>query len=106
MLYNKNSLLYAYSIIYRHGIVDRLLTDGTYTESDLVSRYSERIEDCPYTKAYTKEEAKNIFSKWFDDVDVTTRYNVIDTDQQRKVKIGLDDKLELGWHLVLRATKK
>jgi ubiquinone/menaquinone biosynthesis C-methylase UbiE len=105
MLYNRSSLLYAYSIIYRHGIVDRLLLDSICTESELVSRYSERIEGCPYTKAYTKEEAKAFFSRWFRAVEITVRYNVIDAVEQRKVKTGLDDKWELGWHLVVRATK-
>lgn len=38
-------------------------------------------------------------------VAVTVRYNVIDTDEQRKVKMGLDDKWELGWHLVVKAKK-
>jgi ubiquinone/menaquinone biosynthesis C-methylase UbiE len=105
MLYNKNSLLYAYSIAFRHGIKDGLLLTGKYTEQELVSRYSERIEGCPYTKAYTKEEAQAFFSRWFRDVAVTVRYNVIDADEQRKVKTCLDDKYELGWHLVVRATK-
>jgi ubiquinone/menaquinone biosynthesis C-methylase UbiE len=106
MLYNKNSLLYAYSVIFRHGIQDKLLTGQNYTESDLVSRYSERNEGCPYTKAYTKEEAREFFSKWFKNVEVTVRFNVIDTDKQRKVKLGLDDSWELGWHLVVRASCK
>jgi ubiquinone/menaquinone biosynthesis C-methylase UbiE len=106
MLYNKNSLLYAYSVIFRHGIQEKLLTEQHFTESDLVSRYSERNEGCPYTKAYTKEEAKEFFSTWFKDVDVTVRFNTIDTDEQRKVKVGLDDKCELGWHLIVRASGK
>lgn len=104
MLYNKDSLLFAYSIIYRYGIKGRLLLDGSCTEHDLVARYSERIEGCPHTRAFTKEEAKNLFSHWFNNVEVSVRYNVIDTDEQRKVKLGLDDRWELGWHLVVRAT--
>ncbi len=106
MLYNRNSLLYAYSIIYRHGIVDRLLLDGVCAEQELVARYSERIEGCPYTRVYTKEEAKELLLRWFDKVDVAVRYNVVDTDKQRKVKLVLNDKWEMGWHLVVRATKK
>ncbi len=106
MLYHKNSLLYAYSIIYRHGIRDQLLLNGACTESDLVARYSERIEGCPYTRAYTKEEARNLLLNWFDNVEVSVRYSVIDTDEQRKVKLGLEDRWELGWHLVVRATGK
>ena len=106
MLYHRNSLLYAYSIAFRHGIQDGLLLKKKYTEQELVSRYSERIEGCPYTKVYTKQEAAELFSRWFGDIDVTVRYNVIDTDQQRKVKLGLEDKWELGWHLVVKARKK
>lgn len=106
MLYNRNSLLYAYSIVFRHGIRDGLLLNKKYTEQELVSRYSERIEGCPHTRAYTKEEAAELFSGWFEDVRVTVRYNVIDTDQQRKVKLGLEDKWELGWHLIVKARKK
>jgi ubiquinone/menaquinone biosynthesis C-methylase UbiE len=104
MLYNRNSLLYAYSIIYRHGIREGLLLDGTCTERDLVARYSERIEGCPHTVAYTKDEAGELFSRWFRTVDVRVRYDVVDTDEQRKVKLGLDDRWELGWHLIVRAT--
>ncbi|HTY81964.1 MAG TPA: class I SAM-dependent methyltransferase [Dehalococcoidales bacterium] len=106
MLYNKNSLLYAYSIVYRHGVIEKLLTEKGFSEADLVSRYSERFEGCPYTKAYTKEEAQTFFSRWFRNVEVTVRYNVIDTEKQRKVKLGLDDTWELGWHLLIRATGK
>lgn len=84
MLYNRDSLLYAYSIIYLHGIRDRLLLDGLYTEDELVSRYSERNEGCPYAKAYTKEEAFDLFRRWFDGVEVSVHYPVIDLPEQRK----------------------
>lgn len=106
MLYNRNSLLYAYSIIYRHGLKEGLLTTSVCTEQDLMSRYSERHEGCPYSRAYTKEETEDLFSKWFGDVNVCVRYNVVDTDIERKVKLELDDRYELGWHLVVVATKK
>ena len=42
MVYNKNSLLYAYSILFLHK-------EEGLDEGDLVSRYSERVESCPYT---------------------------------------------------------
>ncbi len=106
MLYHRNSLLHAYSIVFRHGIQDGLLLKKKYTEPELVSRYSERIEGCPYTRVYTKEEAAELFSRRFADIDITVRYNVIDTDRQRKVKLGLEDKWELGWHLIVKARKK
>lgn len=105
MLYHKNSLLYAYSIAFLHGIQDGLLFKKGYSEQQLVSQYSERIEGCPYTKVYTRDDAKELFSRWFNNIDISVRYNVIDTDQQRKVKIGLEDKYELGWHIIIKAVK-
>ena len=105
MLYHRDSLLYAYSIVYLHGIKARLLLDGRATVEELVSRYSERNEGCPYTKAYTRDEARALFEKWFRDVTISVHYNVVDTPGQRKVKLGLDDSWELGWHLVVKGTK-
>jgi len=67
--------------------------------------YSERILDCPYTKAYTKQEAIDLFSKYFKDVKISVHYNVIDLPEQRKVKLGISDEYELGWHLVVKAVK-
>jgi hypothetical protein len=32
-------------------------------------------------------------------------YNVIDLEEQRKVKVDVPDKYELGWHLVVKAVK-
>jgi len=105
MVYNRDSLLYAYSIVYLHGIKGRLLLDNLCTVEELLARYSERIEGCPYTKAYTKDEAKAVFEKWFRDVTVNVRYNVVDAPRQRKVKLGLGDGWELGWHLVVKGRK-
>jgi len=110
MLYHKNSLLYAYSIIYLHGIRERwllgsLLGNTLLTENELTARYSERIEGCPYTKAYTKEEARELFERWFSDVQISVHYNVIDMPEQRKVKLVVDDKWELGWHLIIKGVK-
>jgi ubiquinone/menaquinone biosynthesis C-methylase UbiE len=45
MLYNKDSLLYAYSILFLHK--------GEGSEEELLRRYSERNLNCPYTRAYT-----------------------------------------------------
>ena len=111
MLYNKESLLYAYSIIYLHGIRGEgwlkgsLLGNTLLTEGELTSRYSERIEGCPYTKAYTKGEAKELFGRWFRDVEISVYYNVLDLLGQRKVKFEIDDKWEVGWHLVVKGKK-
>ncbi len=104
MLYNTDSLLYAYSIIYRHGVRDLGLTDRTPQE--LAEYYSERIEGCPYTRTYTKKQAEELLSRRFTDIEIAVLYNVIDTDGVRKVKLGVDNKYELGWHLAIRATKK
>jgi ubiquinone/menaquinone biosynthesis C-methylase UbiE len=103
MVYNKNSLLYGYSIIYLHGFEEKQLE--TLTIDQLAAKYSERKEDNPYTKVYTKEEAKLLFSKYFDSCTVDVRYNVIDLPEQRKVKLSLEDKWEVGWHLIIKGIK-
>jgi ubiquinone/menaquinone biosynthesis C-methylase UbiE len=103
MLYHMDSLLYAYSIIYWRGIKEGLLR--TLTPEELVSCYSERNEGCPYTRAFTKDEATNLFSSQFKQVTTEVHYSVVDLPEQRKVKIDVPDKYELGWHLVVRAVK-
>lgn len=116
MLYHKDSLLFGYSIMYLHGVREKLLWRGHFRmregaihilndEQDLASMYSERYEGCPYTKAYTKQEAIDLFSKYFKDVRVSVHYNVVDLLQQRKVKLGISDEYELGWRLVVKAVK-
>ena len=106
MLYNRDSLLFAYSILYLHGFNGETTEVLKETPANLTSMYSERIESCPYTKAYTKDEARELFGRWFSDVQVSVHYSVIDLPEQRKVKIGIDDKYELGWHLVIKAIKE
>ena len=103
MLYHRDSLLYAYSIIYWRGIKDGLLR--TLTPEQLVSRYSERNEGCPYTRAYTKDEAASLFSAWFKQITTEVHYNVLDLPEQRKVKVDISDTYELGWHLIVKALK-
>lgn len=103
MLYHRDSLLYAYSIIYWRGLKEGKL--GPLTPEQLLSLYSERNEGCPYTKAYTKYEAKNLFSKWLKGVTVEVHYNVIDLPDQRKVKVDVPKRYELGWHLIVKAVK-
>jgi ubiquinone/menaquinone biosynthesis C-methylase UbiE len=105
MVYNKDSLLYAYSIIYLHGIKERMLLDGGCSEDDLVARYSERNEGCPYTRAYTKEEAKEEFGRFFEDVEVGVHYPVIDMPEKRKIKVTIQAENELGWHIVVKGFK-
>lgn len=106
MLYHRDSLLYAYSILYWHGLRADEPIAMPHWRDDLLSRYSERIEGCPYTKVYTKSEAKELFERFFKDIEVSVYYNVIDTPQQRKVKLGISDKYELGWHLVVKGIKQ
>jgi len=103
MPYKRDSLLYGYSILYLRGIKEGLLEKLTIDE--VLSRYSERREDNPYTKVYTKAEARALFSRYFKSCSVKVRYNVIDLPQQRKVKVSLPDKYELGWHLIIKAMK-
>jgi ubiquinone/menaquinone biosynthesis C-methylase UbiE len=103
MVYNKDSLLYAYSIIYEHGIKERLLE--TMNTDVLTAKFSERNVDCPYTHAYTKEEVQSKFNQYFRSVSVDVEYNVIDTPTQRKVKFYLPEGYKLGWHLIIKAYK-
>lgn len=103
MLYHRDSLLYGYSIVYLRGIKEGLLPELTVDE--LLARFSERREDNPYTKVYTKQEAHDLFSRYFQSCSVEVRYNVIDLPQQRKVKLGISDNYELGWHLIVKARK-
>lgn len=103
MLYNKDSLLYGYSIVYLRGIEEGLL--GQFTIDEILSRFSERREDNPYTKVYTRTEAKALFSRYFKSCSVDVCYNVIDLPEQRKVKVNISDNYELGWHLIVKAVK-
>lgn len=103
MLYHKDSLLYAYSIVYLRGIkegwLDRLSLD------EILSKYSERREGCPYTLAYTKSEAYELFSPYFEEIQITIHYNCLDLPSSRKVKLTLPKDCELGWHLILKGKK-
>jgi ubiquinone/menaquinone biosynthesis C-methylase UbiE len=99
MLYNKDSLLYAYSILFSHR------GEGL-TEEQLISRYSERILGCPYTRVYSKDEAKALLSPYFQDTDASVRFNTIDLPDQRKFKLSIPDKYGLGWHVIVKARRR
>jgi len=103
MVYNKDSLLYGYSIIYLHGIKEGLLAQGM-SEDELTAKFSERFTGNKYTKMYTTNDLKNTFSKFFQSTWVGTYYNVIDTPEKRKVKFETETN-DLGWHLIFKATK-
>jgi ubiquinone/menaquinone biosynthesis C-methylase UbiE len=92
MIYNKESLLNAYSILYLHR------NEGL-SEAELASKYSERNVGNPYTRLFTKRDAENLFRRYFRQVDVETHYSVIDTESQRKVKISAPK--DLGWHHIV-----
>jgi len=99
MLYNKDSLLYAYSILFLHRAKG-------LSEEETVSRYSERIEGCPYTKAYTNDEVRELLADDFQGISTAIHYNAIDTPAERKVKFQLPDRYCLGWHIIVRARKR
>ncbi len=99
MLYNKESLLYAYSIQFLHR------TEGK-TEEELLRFYSERRLGCPYTKAYTKNEAKRLLKSFFDKISTKIFYNVIDLPDYRKFKLNIPNSYELGWHMIVRCKKR
>jgi len=103
MLYHKDSLLYGYSIVYLRGIKEKQLEKLTMNE--LLARYSERKEDNPYTMVYSKSEALDLFSKYFESCSVEVHYNVIDLPERRKVKVDISDEYELGWHLIVKGRK-
>lgn len=105
MVYNRNSLLYAYSIIYMHGILEGLLAQGA-TEVEIASKFSERIPGNPYTRAYSNDELESVLKEFFRDISIEAHYNVLDTPKKRKLKFQLENGGEsLGWHLVFRALK-
>jgi ubiquinone/menaquinone biosynthesis C-methylase UbiE len=105
MVYNKDSLLNAYSIMYLRGIRDGLLAQGK-TELEITSNFSERFTGNAYTKTYTTDEITNLLRAYFRSTLVETRYNVIDTVGTRKVKFQLENlQNDLGWHLIFKATK-
>jgi ubiquinone/menaquinone biosynthesis C-methylase UbiE len=99
MLYNRNSMLYAYSILDLHS------NEGL-GEEERLRMYSERSLGCPYTRAYTKKEALDLFKTHFDDVRAEIKYNVIDLPDRRKFKLNLPERYELGWHIIVKARRR
>jgi len=100
MLYNHDSLLYYHSILFLRGVQQNMFS--TMTEGEILSEFSEAKRGCPYTRVYTVEEAKQLFSQ-FSDVSVEIHHNVYDTLTERK--IHFDGPKCLGWHLVVRGRK-
>jgi len=100
MLYHKDSILYNYSILFLRGIQQNYFT--SYSEQEILNKFSEAKDGCPYTKVYTKKEAEILFNT-FRIVNTSIHYNVYDTLTKRKVKF-LGPK-HLGWHLVVKVIK-
>jgi len=99
MLYNRKSILYAYSILDLHS------NEG-FDDETLLRMYSERNLGCPYTRAYTKPEVIELFSSRFDDVRAEIKYNVIDLPDKRKFKLNLPERYELGWHIIVKGRRR
>jgi len=124
MLYNKNSVLYYYSILYLH----KFLEGSSLSRNDLLSKYSEFREGCPYTRCYSEFEVRDMLW-YFSMVDVQIDYPVFDGLDPRTRKLSYIGKQfdveqtgiadvdsffavhkgkigkEFGWHLLVEATK-
>jgi len=96
MVYNKNSLLYAYSILFLHR-------NENLSDDQLAAKYSERNIGCPYTKVYTELEVHELL-KGFSKIEISVTYDVIDTLKSRKVKLGIPN-LKLGWHIIFKCKR-
>jgi ubiquinone/menaquinone biosynthesis C-methylase UbiE len=86
MFYNKDSLLWSYSIEHLGLSIERVL-------------------GVPFAEPFTKSDLEELLSKYFSEVSVTTHFNVIDTPTERKVKVVVDDRYGLGWHHICRCKK-
>lgn len=98
MVYHKDSLLYAYSIL-RRSVRECITAD------EAMRMYSERNPGCPCSRAYTKGELAALLTRNGLKVgSMTVLYDVIDMPEKRKVPFNIDVP-GLGWHLCFRAVK-
>jgi hypothetical protein len=98
-LYNRDSLLFAYSVIFRGW------SEGMTPEESLKA-YAERRTGCPYVKVYSQQEAEHLLKRFFTDVITEIHYDVIDLPNTRKVKFSLEEEgRKLGWHIVVKGLK-
>ncbi|MCS7142780.1 MAG: class I SAM-dependent methyltransferase [Aigarchaeota archaeon] len=102
MVYNMDSLLFAYSILYLRGVKRGLLRSKDLKK---LMNMTERREGNPYTKLYTKDDLRGLLERRFAVDWIKVRYNVIDTERERKIKVDVPDELDLGWHITFRCTK-
>lgn len=87
MVYNQDSLLYAYSI-------------------EHLGLPFERVAGVPNTCAFTVLEINDLLKvAGFVNISIKPYYNVIDLPFQRKVKLNIPDEFGLGWHLVCKSKK-
>ncbi|MDG6925317.1 MAG: class I SAM-dependent methyltransferase [Nitrososphaerota archaeon] len=86
MFYNKDSLLWSYSI-------------------EHLGLSIERVPGVPFAEPYSKAELQSLLSDFFREVTITTHFNVIDTPTERKVKVGVDDRFGVGWHHIVNCNK-
>lgn len=108
MLYHRASLYYLVSIILKHGLLrGELLKD---TPEEIMSRHVEYsdTEGRPLVKAYTRSEARRMFSK-FHECDV--QVNQLTRRELRPIGRFLPETLfqwlarDFGWNLLITATK-
>lgn len=104
MVYNRDSLLFAYSILDR-AYSNWEIPNTVDSDDAIASRYSERNLNCPYTHCYTKDEAHTLFSQYFGKIDIEVKFSVIDLPDRRKVTFMVQDDPGLGWHLVIKGEK-
>ena len=104
MLYHKDSLLYYYSVLYLGGVVFNCFKNGL-SEKEVLAKYSEGKMGNPYSRVYTKDEAKRLFyTSGFNNITVEVKYPMIDTTTERKVRIP-NLPSNLGWHLIVKSQK-
>lgn len=59
--------------------------------------YNLTLGRAPYEEYQPEpKEAKELFGRFFNNIQVEVHYNVIDLLGERKTKVGLPDKYELG----------
>lgn len=94
MVYNRDSLLYAYSILTR-GVREGLTPD------EAMRKWSERVEGCPYSKAYTFDEWHHVLRRHnIAPTLLKSAFLVVDLPNERKVKLSDVDLYGMGWHIV------
>lgn len=99
MLYNKGSLLYAYSILYSHR------SEG-FSDQELLNNYSERISGSPHSQVYDAKTVTDLLAPYFESLVIHPRFTVLDLPGARKFKTNIPDEYGLGWHLIVHARRK